>query len=583
MDDNKHFIRTTLLKQLPSVIMAVLLVQLCSIGNNLIVGNLIGQDGLATMSVVNPVFFTYATLGALICVGGSMQAAYYVGKNDPASVNAVFTLSLFSVVALGLLLTLAALAGLDTLLRLLGVPDSLKGQVAAYLRIYLLGSMGAMGLYLPFNYLKLVGRQNRSVLLFLLMAIINIGLDLLFILKFSLGMAGVALATVISLYVAFGLGLLFLCGKKGEFRLVRVQGRTRDLARLLKMGSPAAMNNFCNVLRVLCLNLILMAAIGKSGLTVFSMIATVNSFAVGIASGTAQTITPFAGVFCSEEDNHSARQLMRQALQYGLLLIALFAAAMALLPGQVCGLFRITGPELLALAEPALILFAASLPPALVNYLLIGFNQANRRTLLANALTVSRSFAGVALLALLFWKTLGPDAIWLCFLGAELLTLAGYYLFAKIYSGRYEFISPLLLLDMEAERRGTYIAFSVANTDAAAAESAEKITAFCEANDLTPKTTMTIGLALEELLVSFNNHALTGNSEAFSNVRILIVSDHVILRIRCGGQQFDPVSYCENTGGDLCSDSLGIQMITAMAKSVKYQHTFGVNNLTILI
>ncbi len=582
MADNKHFIQTTLLKQLPAVILAMLLVQLCGIGNTIIAGNLISRDGLATMSVVNPVFFTYSTLGSLVCVGGAMLAAYYVGKNDQAAVNGVFTLSLLSLAVLGLLISLLGLAGMGLLLRLLGVPESLKEPATAYLRVYLLGGPGAMGIYLPFNYLKLIGRQRASVLLFLLMAVVNISLDLLFILKFDLGLAGLALATVISLYAAFGLGLLLLCGPKGAFTLTRVAGRGKDLLQLLKMGSPAAMNNFCNVLRVLCLNLIFLSALGKNGLTVFSMIATVNAFALAITSGTAQTITPFAGVFCSEEDNHSLRQLIRQALQYGLVLIAAVAGVLVLFPRQVCGLFKIVEPELLALAQPALMLFAVSLLPALVNYLLIGFNQANRRTLLANALTVSRSFAGVVLFALLFWRILGQGSVWLCFLAAELLTLGVYLLAAAAYSRKHAYISPVLLLDTEAEKKGAYIAFAVANTPAAAAESAEKITEFCAANSLSPKTTMTIGLALEELLDSFNSHALSQGAD-FSNVRILIVGEHVILRIRCGGQQFDPVAYCACAGEGLDSDSLGIRMIAAMAKSIHYQHTFGVNNLTILI
>lgn len=589
MNSNERFITTTLRRHLPAVVLSVLLVQLCSIGNNIVAGYYLGKSGLAVMSLVNPVFFIFATLGALLCVGGSTLAAYYIGRNDEQGLNSVFTLSLMGLLALGVVIAIAGLLGLDLLLKLLGVPPELTEDAAAYLRIYLPGSLAAMGIYLPFNYLKLMGRQRLTMLIFLLMFAFNISIDLVLLSLTDLGIRAIALGTVISLYAAGGLGLYFLIGPGGEFRLINAKGRRKDALRLLKLGSPAAVNNFCNVLRVLCLNTLLFAALGQNGLAAFSVIASINSFAIAINSGSAQTMTPFAGVFCSERDNQSVRLLMRHTLRLGLTLAALFAAAVLLLPQQVCALFSVTEAEALAVAKPAVIIFAVSLLPALVNFLLIGLNQANRRTMIANALTVSRSFAAVVLLALLLWKTLGPNWIWLGFPAAELLTLLGYLLLARLYARRRSHTSPLLLLDTRAESDGRYIAFSVPNDDAAAAESAERISDFCAENDLPAKLTMTIGLALEEILISLNQHALKGLDKAFSDVRILIVEDKsaqpehiVVLRIRCGGRQFDPVSYAEHNAGELGSDAMGIAMVSKLAQSIVFQHTFGANNLTII-
>lgn len=94
--EERRFINRIYLRSLVPVTLSVLLVQLCSIINNLIVGNLIGSDALAVMSLVSPIGFIFATVGSLLAVGGSIQAAHGIGERNQNTGNKALCLSLMS-------------------------------------------------------------------------------------------------------------------------------------------------------------------------------------------------------------------------------------------------------------------------------------------------------------------------------------------------------------------------------------------------------------------------------------------------------------------------------------------------------
>jgi len=580
--EDRIFMQKTFSQRLLPVALSVLLFQLCIIANNLIVANFVGNDGLAVMSLVNPVYFSFTTIGALLSVGGATLAGHSLGKNNLQAVDRSFSVSLLLVLSFGVVFIIIGFLTMEPLLTLLGVPAELRSMSKAYLLAYFPGALAIMGIYIPFNYLKLVGKQNLTVYLFLLLALFNISLDLLFVLFFSWGITGVAAATSISFWLVFLIGIYSLCGKKGEFHFIRPRAVGQDALAIFKLGSPSATNNLCNLLRVFCLNLLLLSALGQGGLTAFSVVATVTAFSMSFLNGTAMTLTTFVGVFSGERDNESLRQVFRYALSYGLSAIAVFVAALMIFAPQLCYLFKVTDPQLQAMAVHAVRIFALSLLPALANFVFIAFHQSNKQSLLANILTVSRSFALIVLSALVLSKAVGGEAIWFAFLVAELLTLF-LALAASRVLGKQQKLSPTLLLNTSYEDNGKYIAFSVPADNLSVAESAMRITEFCEQNELSPKKTMTIGLAIEEILVSFNKHALSGSQQSeHANVRILIHEDIVILRFRCGGKQFDPIGAAAKED-DFLADSMGIKMLQKLADTVVYTHTFGVNNLTITL
>ena len=116
----------------------------------------------------------------------------------------------------------------------------------------------------------------------------------------------------------------------------------------------------------------------------------------------------------------------------------------------------------------------------------------------------------------------------------------------------------------------------------------ERMAEFCEQNELDPSLAMMLPLAIEEMLVLVNEHCFEHNDKMYSDVRIVISNEELLLRIRCGGKLFDPIAdYRKRTAGMseeelLMDESLGIRMVTQMAKTVSFRRTLGVNNLIVI-
>ena len=590
--DSDNFIKKVFTQHVTSSVISMFGVMVSTMANCLITGNVLGAMGLAAMSIVTPVYFVFATIGALIGVGGSTLASYAIGQDDQDSANTALTLSVILVVGFSLITSVLGLSIMRPLLYLLGATDELYPMASAYSEIYILGGIGTAMFYLPYNFLKLMGRLRLLTRLFLGMAVLNVILDLLFLIQFRMGISGVAWGTVISsMIVAVG-GTACLVRGQGAFQLVGLRGRGKDILELMRLGTPAAMNNIATFLRSLLLNRIVLLTAGSIGLTAFSIVSTVGILSITVLSGLAQATVPFVSVFTSERDNVSVRRIEKQAFRLGLILMAVLTTIIIIFSEPLCQVFGVYDELTLSATSHAVELFAISLIPSVLCYIFIAYYQSAGFTWIANLMTVCRSFVFIILSAYLLAPLVGLFGVWISFAIAECLTLCT--LFIVLFSCRkQERRSSILLLDLKAEMNGSYISFVVKPETKSIVESVGKIAVFCEQNNLGVKQTMLVRLSLEEMMVSIRDHCLLNMPEQTMDVRILVVPDSekkngimVILRIRNSGPCFNPIGYYEKhkaRGLIDEGDSLGIEMIIKAAESVNYKSTFGVNNLTVIL
>jgi len=121
-------------------------------------------------------------------------------------------------------------------------------------------------------------------------------------------------------------------------------------------------------------------------------------------------------------------------------------------------------------------------------------------------------------------------------------------------------------------------------------ESSDKISDFCESCSLNPKQSMVISLAIEEILLLMVKHVFEGNNNDSIDVKIFVRKDMITMRFRCGGRKFNPLEYykaaMETSNGFEDSDmdeSMGLKLISKIAKKVDYTTSLGLNNIVIRI
>ena len=579
MQANDYFLNRTFFRYLFPTILSVLGGTVNVTVDSIIIGNVLGEEGLAAITLSTPVYMILCTIGSLIASGAAMLVSHALGKNDSAKSRYYYTEATFILLAAGVISMLTGLLFADKISALLGASGEVLLLVEDYLRITLLGGAAKILLYIPFYFLRLDGRANRVTVCLLVMTSINIVLDLLFMTVWNMGMKGAALASVLATVVSAVLGFAFLMQKKSGFHFVRLCGRELNFLRISVMGSPTALFNLLSALRIIALNSILLYGGGKMYVSVFAVLSSVGEFTLCIINGVPQTASPLIGVYSSEKDNRSVRVLMKQQLFAGLIMTSLLCLAMLVMRDWIFGLFGFGSVG--KFAQTGMLCFIASLMVSFLNSILSYYFNTVGRVRLANTITICRIFAFAVLPAFF----LHGNGIWFFYPISELGTLVVIVIAVLVTSARRKNLSRFLLLDDELEKSGKEISFSVGNDIAQVVEASEKISDFCDSNDFSSKQTMAVSLSIEEMLTVILSNCFEPNDNHTVDIRIFKLQDGIVMRLRNAGREFNPVKFYEDNADnqEMMGELMGIKMITKLAQRVVYQRTFGMNSLLIII
>lgn len=220
----------------------------------IVVGQFTGNEALAAVGSTTALINVFVNLFIGISLGASVLAArfYATGQEKEMSETAhtSITLALISGIAMGIIGVIAAKGALE----LMDTPDNVLNLSTLYMRIYFMG----MPFFMLYNYgaaiLRAVGDTKRPLLFLIISGATNVVLNLLLVIQFHLGVAGVAIATVISQCISCILVLrcLYLSDGSYQLRFNKLGMKTRYVKQIFQIGIPAGIQstiiNFSNVL-----------------------------------------------------------------------------------------------------------------------------------------------------------------------------------------------------------------------------------------------------------------------------------------------------------------------------------------------
>lgn len=220
----------------------------------IVVGQFTGNEALAAVGSTTALINVFVNLFIGISLGASVLAArfYATGQEKEMSetVHTSITLALISGIAMGIIGVIAAKGALE----LMDTPDNVLNLSTLYMRIYFMG----MPFFMLYNYgaaiLRAVGDTKRPLLFLIISGATNVLLNLLLVIQFHLGVAGVAIATVISQCISCILVLrcLYLSDGSYQLRFNKLGMKTRYVKQIFQIGIPAGIQstiiNFSNVL-----------------------------------------------------------------------------------------------------------------------------------------------------------------------------------------------------------------------------------------------------------------------------------------------------------------------------------------------
>ena len=219
-----------------------------------VVGRFAGDNSLAAVGSTSSLINLLVNLFVGLSVGTNVVAANYFGagkKNELSkTVHTAILLSIYS----GIILTIVGVIGAKQILRLMQSPEEVLVKATLYLQIYFGGITATMVYNFGSALLRAKGDTQRPLFILLFAGIINVVLNLIFVVFFKMDVAGVALATVISQTISAVLVLVCLIKEEDEFKLnIKKMKMDRDIfIRIVKIGVPAGfqgiMFSFSNVI-----------------------------------------------------------------------------------------------------------------------------------------------------------------------------------------------------------------------------------------------------------------------------------------------------------------------------------------------
>ena len=575
---NAAFIRGTYRKAVITGMLSILSVDINVFVDGILVGQRIGSDALAAINLSLPLSWALCVVGAFLAAGTEIPAARAIGIGDTEKRDAFFRTGLNASVLASVIITVLSLAFRGPLVSFLCADESTREYVMQYVVITLIGALPKILIYVPFWYLRLDGKNVDVSVMMIGMALINIVLDVLFVYVMDMGVFGAGLASVIATALACAYGLIRLFSKGSPYSWRAELTRSReDWLTITSAGFPSAFNNLCSTVRLLIVNAMLMAHGGAGLVAVFTAVNGIWSFGECITLGVPAAGSAMLGVFSGEHDNGSCRLLLSEEWKTGCLAGAVFLALCAALSGAIPAMYGLSGSILVPLMWMAFSVF----PALLLNILSTYYNMAGLNAW-SNALILLRTI--VTLYAALRLVIAAGFSTFSFLLFAELAAVILWWAATGLHHRRRARDSRYLMTDLENEKSGKVLNFSVdADVDEIVSAS-ERISEFCATNGMSVKETMQLEMSMEEVMTLINQvNAEKGVQALKFDLRAYSVNGVRGIRIRYNGIAFNPFSFIPGAGFIEDDMFMGVRMIKRMVEMVGYQRTFGVNTLQILL
>ena len=412
-----------------------LLQQLYNIADTLIVGRALGRNALAAVGSAYTLmtFLTSVFLG--LSMGAGALFSICLGKQDKPSLRSAVAHALGLILGVTLLLNAAVYLFLDEILLFLQIPAELAADMRTYLLIIFAGLL-ATSVYNFFAcLLRAVGNSVAPLWFLGISALLNIGLDLLFVLVFHWGIAGAAAATVFSQYVS-GVGLLaYTFLRCREFLPSRAELRFRReiLRELLDLSMLTCAQQSAMNFGILLIQR-LVDSFGPITMAAFAAAVKIDTFAYLPVQDFGNAFSTFVAQNFGAGRTERLRRGFRQALLLSAGFSVVLSALVCIFAHPLMHIFVQAGEtEVLAAGVRYLRVEGAFYAGIGCLFLLYGFYRAVKRPGMSVVLTVISLGTRVAL-AYALAGTLGEIGIWAAIpIGWALadLTGLGYYLLRR--------------------------------------------------------------------------------------------------------------------------------------------------------
>lgn len=216
--------------------------QLYNTVDTIVVGQFVGKSALAAVGSTGPIINTIVGFAAGLSLGASVIISQAYGSKDYKALSDAVHTSISLTFIFCFIMTLIGILIVDPMLMFMDTPADVLADARAYLTIYFAGVSGVVMYNMGSGIMRAVGDSRRPLYFLIFSAVVNTVLDLLFVIAFKMGVAGVAYATIIANIFSAILILVVLTRDDGPYSLHWKQLRIvkASAVKIVKIGLPSA-------------------------------------------------------------------------------------------------------------------------------------------------------------------------------------------------------------------------------------------------------------------------------------------------------------------------------------------------------
>ncbi len=333
--------------------------QLYNIVDSIIVGNFIGKEALAAVGASFPIIFTLISLVIGFAMGATIIIAQYFGSKQMQKVKLTIDTLYIVLFYASVATTIIGISLTGPILRLIQLPEEIFPQARLYLIIYLSGLVFFFGFNGTSAILRGLGDSKTPLYFLIIATLANIVLDLLFVVVFKWGIAGVAIATVISQGGAFFTAIIYLNRTHPvmQFSFFKLKFDKEIFWQSVRIGLPSGLQQTFVSLGLLAITWIV-NLFGVNVIAAYSIAMRIDSLAALPAMNFSAALSTFVGQNIGANKIERVRAGLISTLKMTTLISVFFSVVAILFSGFLMGLFT-NDQEVIAIGKKYLIIVSS--------------------------------------------------------------------------------------------------------------------------------------------------------------------------------------------------------------------------------
>ncbi len=412
----------TILRFSVPAIVAMMLTSLITVADGFFIGNYVGAAGIAAVNLGLPIIYLFLSIGLMVSVGGAALAQMEFGAGNRTACSQSFRQTVATTVMFSVVTGIAVALLFEPILDVLGA----QGQVRAYFKLY-------YGILLPELIVMVVnsclgmfirGEGNPQFIMKVnvLSVLLNIALDYAFAAVLHIGIAGIAIASLLSALAALGCLLYYFWKKAAVYRFGMFSFSAAVCKRTLLNGSSEFIGEMSTGIAMFAYNYVIMQRIGVDGVAAFTIVGYVSYVFSMVVVGFGQGVSPLVSFCFGAKERGLARQLRKRTNGLVLAIGAVLFLVMAALSDWYSGLF-VKDITIQEMVRSGMLLFMTSFFFCGINAITSFYFTAIGNAFASALISLSRGF--VVLLACIFILPayFGMTGVWLAAPVTEAVTI----------------------------------------------------------------------------------------------------------------------------------------------------------------